>query len=87
MSLSEICFQNASAYELNFREENTIDLPEQGKYGTGIIFMAEDSAESSRTKFSELAESLGLSVLAWREPPRDNTCLGEDHVSRKYSYQ
>ena len=76
-------------------------MPEQGKYGTGIIFMDKESEESSRlikffvcfslilpisrTKFSELAESLGLSVLAWREPPRDNTCLGENHVSLRFS--
>ena len=29
-----------------------------------------------REKFSDLATSLGLSVLVWRDPPRDNTCLG-----------
>ena len=29
-----------------------------------------------RAKFSDLATSLGLSVLVWRDPPRDNTCLG-----------
>ena len=35
-------------YTVCYREENKIDLPEQGKYGTGIIFMDKESEESSR---------------------------------------
>ena len=29
-----------------------------------------------RAKFTELAKSLELTVLVWRDPPRDNKCLG-----------
>ena len=29
-----------------------------------------------RAKFTELAKSLELAVLVWRDPPRDNRCLG-----------
>ena len=34
-----------------------------------------------RAKFTELAKSLELRVLVWRDPPRDNKCLGS--VARK----
>ena len=29
-----------------------------------------------RAKFTELAKSLELAVMVWRDPPRDNKCLG-----------
>ena len=29
-----------------------------------------------RAKFASLAKSLDLSVLVWRDPPRDSSCLG-----------
>ena len=31
----------------------------------------------SRSKFESLASSLGLKILVWRNPPRNNTCLGD----------
>ena len=72
--IKSVKMQGNFVYEISFREENKIDLPEQGKYGTGIIFMDKDSEESSRLiKFwSRVCFSScqlpGQSFLSWPSP-------------------
>ncbi|MEA3412539.1 MAG: glutamate synthase central domain-containing protein, partial [Pseudomonadota bacterium] len=56
-----------------------IDLPGEGDYGVGMIFMPR--VEGVLGKCRELVETLsheeGQEVLGWREVPTDNSCLGE----------
>ncbi|MFH1878138.1 MAG: glutamate synthase large subunit [Candidatus Omnitrophota bacterium] len=56
-----------------------INLPEAGKYGTGIVFMprsAEDRAWISGV-FDEAARSAGQKILGWRDVPVDDSTIGK----------
>jgi len=55
------------------KNELGIDLPEEGKFGTGIIFLPKD--EAARNEFKRivggLVESQGQKLLGWRNVPQD----------------
>lgn len=61
----------------NLREEQGILLPEKGKYATGLMFLNQEQGESSKAQFEEIAQSVGLDVLCWRQVLTDNSCLGK----------
>ena len=69
----------------NFAREVGVDLPPLGQYAVGNLFFKPDpdSMKESVTTFEELANSLGLRVLGWREVPRDSTILGPAALSRE----
>ncbi|HLG91847.1 MAG TPA: glutamate synthase central domain-containing protein, partial [Acidimicrobiales bacterium] len=58
--------------------EEGFGLPERGAYGCGVGFWPHDrrELEAARSGFSAIAESEGLSVLGWRQPPVDDSMLG-----------
>lgn len=62
-----------------------VDLPPKGQYGTGNLFFKKDETVFNKSKktFENIAESLGLKVLAWREVPHDSTILGPASLSRE----
>ena len=55
-------------------------LPESGEYTVGNVFFSgkEDSAQrqASQSVFFDIANSLGLRVLGWRQVPTDGSKLG-----------
>ena len=65
-----------SFYAKKLRSEQGVCLPSKGQYASGILFLEESTAEACCAQFSDLAASLGLSVLCWREVPTDSACLG-----------
>ena len=69
----------------NFARETGFDLPPQGQYAAGNLFFKPDTEllKESTNKFEEIAESLGLRVLGWREVPRDTSLLGPAALSRE----
>lgn len=69
----------------NFEKEQGIELPPQGQYAAGNLFFKPDTEVLKETldKFEEVADSLGLRVLGWREVPRDSTLLGPAALSRE----
>ncbi|KAI9671218.1 MAG: glutamate synthase [NADH] [Caeruleum heppii] len=69
----------------NFEREQGIKLPPQGQYAAGNLFFKPDqeTLKESTTTFREIAESLDLRVLGWREVPRDSTLLGPAALSRE----
>lgn len=69
----------------NFSREVGIDLPPMGQYATGNLFFKPDSEalKESTATFEQVADSLGLRVLGWREVPRDSTLLGPAALSRE----
>jgi glutamate synthase (NADPH/NADH) len=69
----------------NFEREYGVKLPPQGQYAAGNIFFAreDDVLKDSIRLFEEIAESLGLRVLGWREVPRDSTLLGPAALSKE----
>ena len=62
----------------NFARETGLALPPQGQYAAGNLFFKPDTEtlKESTSTFEEIAESLGLRVLGWREVPRDSSLLG-----------
>ncbi|MEQ9596129.1 MAG: glutamate synthase large subunit [Parvibaculum sp.] len=65
-----------------FRKEAAklgIELPAEGHYGVGMLFMPK--AEAARAKIVELVNKIvaeeGQTLLGWRDVPVDNTDLGE----------
>src|SRR5258705_1573693 len=62
----------------NFERETEFTLPPMGQYAAGNLFFKPDdeSLQDSKKILEDVAESLGLRVLGWREPPRDSTLLG-----------
>lgn len=58
------------------REEQNIDLPNKGKYATGIVYLEKLRAAETEAAFEKEAEEDGLRVLCWRTVPTDSTFLG-----------
>ena len=65
------------------QESTTFELPAEGEYGLGMIFLPKD--EKERHKTIKATESVclnkGWEFLGWREVPTNPGCLGE--LSRK----
>lgn len=63
-----------------FRIETSRDLgfelPPEGQYAVGNIFMKKENMAESKQVFETLADALGLQVLGWRRVPRDSSILG-----------
>ena len=58
-----------------------IELPEPGKYGSGLVFFPKDvRIHSFLDIFNRAIKNEGLSLLGWRKVPVDNTTIG--HVAR-----
>jgi len=56
-----------------------IKLPEEGDYGTGLIFLPKDMTEcmSIKREIKKAAEESGACVLGWREVPVNDAVIGE----------
>lgn len=69
----------------NFARDVGVELPPLGQYAVGNLFFKpdEESLKESTASFEEIAVSLGLRVLGWREVPRDSTILGPAALSRE----
>lgn len=69
----------------NFERETGFKLPPQGQYAAGNLFFKPDTEilKESIETFEEIAESLDLRVLGWREVPRDSSLLGPAALSRE----
>jgi glutamate synthase (NADPH/NADH) large chain len=55
-----------------------IDLPEDGAYGVGMVFLPANgrSREKCEAAFPEVIEREGQKLLGWRDVPVDNSVLG-----------
>jgi glutamate synthase domain-containing protein 2/glutamate synthase domain-containing protein 1/glutamate synthase domain-containing protein 3 len=60
-------------------DELRIELPGNGEYGVGMVFMphSEDVQERCRRLLKRAVAAEGLSFLGWREVPTDRSVLGE----------
>jgi glutamate synthase (NADPH) large chain len=59
--------------------ESGVDLPEVGRYATGLAFLPQDGddAAKARGQVAAVAGEEGLVVLGWRKVPHDDHTLGE----------
>ncbi|KAH6848344.1 hypothetical protein B0I37DRAFT_162063 [Chaetomium sp. MPI-CAGE-AT-0009] len=69
----------------NFEREEGIKLPPLGQYAVGNLFFKPDpeTVQECKRQLEDIAESLGLRVLGWREPPVDSSLLGPAALSRE----
>ena len=69
----------------NFDREQGLKLPSAGQYAAGNIFFKPDTEvlKDTLNKFEEIAKSLDLRVLGWREVPKDSSLLGPAALSRE----
>jgi glutamate synthase (NADPH/NADH) len=69
----------------NFEREEGIKLPPPGQYAVGNLFFKpnQETLHESKRQLEDIAESLGLRVLGWREPPTDSSLLGPAAASRE----
>ncbi|CCD22344.1 glutamate synthase (NADH) NDAI_0A01860 [Naumovozyma dairenensis CBS 421] len=81
-----------------FKLDLNIDIPERGKYAVGNVFFQKidnedqdslkrqekvDALNKNKKIFEDLANSLKLNVLGWRNVPVDTTILGSVAKSRE----
>lgn len=59
-----------------FRALKGVQLPEFGKYATGILYLDKNSHLEAEKDFETLAASLGIKVLAWRDVPINSEAIG-----------
>jgi len=62
-----------------YNEETDFELPEPGRYGTGIVFLPKEPVAKAwiMKTFEEISAANGEPFLGWRELPVDQTVLGE----------
>lgn len=55
------------------------DLPEAGRYASGLVFLPKNEAAAEKCKeaINFYVESEGLEVMCYREVPVDRSCVGE----------
>ncbi len=61
-----------------FSKSLNFKLPEEGKYGAGMLFLPQKEKESDRARkmISEQASREGARILGWRQVPTHPDCLG-----------
>lgn len=65
------------SYIYLLRSANGVQLPEAGNYATGIIYFDQETRGQVEQEFEELAKSLKMSVLAWRNVPCNEQTICE----------
>uniref|UniRef100_UPI0014793D12 putative glutamate synthase [NADPH] isoform X1 n=2 Tax=Osmia lignaria TaxID=473952 RepID=UPI0014793D12 len=68
-------------YAEELREQQNVELPEFGRYATGVLFLDKNTHKEVEAAFDKLAKECNLRVICWRNVPTDNTKIGE--VARK----
>jgi len=59
--------------------KTSIQLPAEGEYGCGLVFLPRDPNKRRRleSKFEQIIQSEGQVLLGWRTVPTDNSTLGD----------
>lgn len=55
-----------------------MELPPLGEYGTGILFLKEETHEQAKEAFNDLARGCDLKVIAWRKLRTNSDEIGEE---------
>ncbi|AOA64131.1 Glutamate synthase NADH dependent [Komagataella phaffii CBS 7435] len=72
--------------EREFQYHCGVKIPRLGEYAVGNVFFKNDDQEvinRSKATFTNIAKSLGLRVLGWRNVPHDSSILGPASLSRE----
>lgn len=68
-----------------FKHLLDLTIPAEGQYAIGNLFFKHDEKvlKHSKETFEQLAKNLDLSVLGWRDVPKDSSILGSTALSRE----
>jgi len=74
-----ILIQTPHEFFVKAAHKAKINLPGQGEYGSGLVFLPKDTAERNLCKniFFEEAKRQGLKILGYRSVPVDNAEIGK----------
>jgi glutamate synthase domain-containing protein 2/glutamate synthase domain-containing protein 1/glutamate synthase domain-containing protein 3 len=74
-----ILIQTPHEYFKKVASESGVDLPDLGRYGTGLVFLPPDKEEYRFCKgvFSAVINRQAQELLGWRRVPVDNSCIGK----------
>ncbi len=74
-------------YFVHVAQKEGFELPEEGDYGVGMIFMPpdEDAIEQCRKIIDDIIVNERQEVLGWRRVPTDNSCLSEYMLDKEPS--
>lgn len=80
-----ILFQVPDHFFRKVCPENKIELPEEGQYGVGMVYLHPDQAqrEKMQSGLEAVVKAEGQTVLGWRDVPVDNSELGKTAKSRE----
>jgi glutamate synthase (NADPH/NADH) len=70
-------------FRIETKRDLKFDLPPEGQYAVGNLFMKADYLDESKQVFEQLAQGLDLKVLGWRDVPHDSTILGPAAKSKE----
>ena len=72
-----------------YRQVVPFDLPEAGRYATGIAFLPQGDgpADQATTEINRIAVEEGLEVLGWRDLPIDDSMIGDAARSTKPTFR
>jgi len=74
-----ILIQMPHRFYVRVASEAGVTLPEEGGYGTGLVFLPENAAERAvcEKAFNDITAEEGQKVLFWRTVPVDDSIIGE----------
>ncbi|MCM8780183.1 MAG: glutamate synthase subunit alpha, partial [Candidatus Omnitrophica bacterium] len=74
-----ILIQIPHEFFLKIAKDASIDLPPQGEYGTGLVFLPKDESERNYCKqiFAKVINEQGQNLLGWRPVPVDSSKIGK----------
>lgn len=64
-------------YRARLSAESGVELPEFGRYATGILFLDPLNAKEAEEEFEKIIEEQGLRLLTWRDVPVRSEAIGE----------
>ncbi|HPY03788.1 MAG TPA: glutamate synthase large subunit, partial [Spirochaetota bacterium] len=62
-----------------FFAEKIKDLPSEGEYGAGLVFLPRDKSDCDKVKaeFEKIVSAEGQKIITWRDVPVIDSCIGE----------
>src|SRR5579862_1984868 len=74
-----ILIQMPHAFLKKVCAQSHIDLPAEGHYGAGIVYLPREAAERRECEqiFGKIVAEEGQHVVGWRDVPTNNSTLGE----------
>lgn len=80
-----IIFQVPDKFFRKVCPEASIELPEAGAYGVGMVYLSPNDSDRAKSEeiFEKIVKEEGQTFLGWRDVPCDNSSLGATALSKE----